>query len=75
MHVIYIFDSDGKYIIKYELNIDSSHFDFYTIVPIIYKDEKYYFILGYINSGQKAFLQYIILKGIIPITLNKYFQN
>ena len=59
MHVIYIFDSKGKFVFKTGLNIGSPKFNFYTIVPIIYKDEKYYFILGYINSNSKAFLQYI----------------
>ena len=61
-HILYYLNSDGKYLYKYELNLDfdTSNFQYYTIVPYIFKDDKYQFILGYINNNKKpCLLQYI----------------
>ena len=60
MNVIYIFDDNGNNIFIDRLNISFSFFGdkFYTIVPHIYKDGKYYFILGFAKE-KKPYLQYI----------------
>ena len=62
-HILYILNSDGKFLFKYELNlaIDSSNFQYYSIVPYFFKEDKYHFILGYINSNQKPCLLYYII--------------
>ena len=58
LNILYIFDSQGSYKFNKNLGITTSNTNFYTLVPYIYNEGKYYFILGYINSEQKAFLQY-----------------
>ena len=60
LNVIYIFNNDGNYIFKDRIDIPFSFTrdNYYTIVPHIYKEGKYYFILGYKNE-QKPYLQYI----------------
>ena len=61
MHILYILNSEGNYIFLYELDVDPSFFEYYSIVPYIYKDNKYHFILGYIKSNTKIFLQYYLI--------------
>ena len=62
-HILYILNSKGQFLFKYELNlkIDSSNFQYYSIVPYIFMDNEYHFILGYINSNRKPCLQYYII--------------
>ena len=62
-HILYFFNSNGKFLYKYELKleIDSSNFQYYSMVPYIYKDNKYHFILGYINDNKKASLIYYLI--------------
>ena len=61
MHVLYIFNSEGEFKFKKKLEIITSNIKFYTLVPYVYREEKYHFILGYINNEQKAFLQYYLI--------------
>ena len=53
--------------------------NFYTIVPYIYKDNYYHFILGYIKNNKKAFLQYYLIdlpnKNIIPKGYFEFDEN
>ena len=74
-HILYILNSDGKFLFKYELNlaIDSSSFQYYSIVPYFFKEDKYHFILGYINSNQKpCLLYYIIIQNNNEIIINMF---
>ena len=57
-HIIYILNSDGEFKFNVKLTHYTNNIGFYTIVPYIYENDNYYFILGYINSQKKAFLQY-----------------
>ena len=61
MHVLYIFNSEGVFQFKKQLDIITSNIKFYTLVPYTYIEDKYHFILGYINNEQKAFLQYYLI--------------
>ena len=75
-HILYILNSEGKFLFKYELNldIDPKNFLYYSIVPYFFKEDKYHFILGYINSNQKPCLAYYIInqKNNETITNNSY---
>ena len=64
-HILYILNSKGQFLFKYELNLelDTSNFQYYTIVPYIFEDNKYHFILGYINSKRKPCLQYYMINS------------
>ena len=57
-HILYILNSDGEFKFNVKLTHNTKYIEFYTIVPYIYENNNYYFILGYINSHKKAFLQY-----------------
>jgi hypothetical protein len=73
-HILYYLNSDGKFLYKYELNLEikSVDFHYYSIVPIIYKDNKYHFILGYINSNNKGCLKYYVIN---PKNNETAFEN
>ena len=60
-HILYILNSNGQFEFKYKLEEDLSKTKFYSIIPYIYKDNYYDFILGYINTKPKAFLQYYLI--------------
>lgn len=60
-HILYILNSEGKCLFKYKLEGDLSRTFYYSILPYIYKDNYYHFILGYINSDRKAILQYYFI--------------
>ena len=64
-HILYMFNSEGQFLFKYELNleIDEHNFQYYSIVPYIFKDTEYHFILGYINSNRKPCLQYYLINS------------
>ena len=59
-HILYILNSEGEFLFKYELSqeIKEGNFQYYTIVPYIFEDNEYYFILGYINSKRKPCVTY-----------------
>ena len=60
MDVIYIFDYKGSHIFNYKmLSIYLNEIKYYVMLPHIYKDGRYYFILGYRNNSQKLYIQYI----------------
>ena len=72
-HILYYLNSNGNYLYKYELNLDFSPSNFisYSIVPYIFKENKYHFILGYINTNQKACLLYYVINSINNQTTNE----
>ena len=78
-HIIYILNSVGKVQFNYKLTQDISQTKFYSIVPYIYKDDFYHFILGYIDSDRKIFLQYYIIdlpnKSFLPQGYYKFDEG
>ena len=81
-HILYILNSEGKYQFEHNIKDDISQLSntqFYTIVPYIYKDNYYHFILGYINNNKKAFLQYYLInvpnEQIIPEGYYEFDEN
>ena len=76
MDVIYIFDDKGSHLFNYELdNIYLSDINYYDIVPHIYKDEKYFFVFGYRNNNQKAYIQYLSFEiEEEAITVEDYYE-
>ena len=59
--ILYILNNVGKVKFEYEHKIDLGGTKFFSIVPYIYKDNYYHFILGYINQNKKANLQYYFI--------------
>ena len=59
-HILYILNSEGEFLFKYELGpeIKEGNFQYYTIVPYIFEDNEYHFILGYINGNKKPCIKY-----------------
>ena len=57
-NIIYILDSHGKFKTCFRLTHDTDNIKFYTLVPYLYGDNNYTFILGFINNVKKATLQY-----------------
>ena len=81
-HILYILNSQGEYQFEYKIKDDISLLsstNFYTIVPYIYKDNYYHFILGYIKNNKKAFLQYYLIDlpniNIIPKGYFEFDEN
>ena len=60
-YILYILNSDGRCLFKYKPEGDLSKTDYFSIIPYIFKDNYYHFILGYISSNRKAFLQYYLI--------------
>ena len=60
-YILYILNSDGRCLFKYKLEGDLSETEYFSIIPYIFKDNYYHFILGYISSNRKAFLQYYLI--------------
>ena len=58
---LYILNNVGEIQFEYEHKIDLSNTQFFSVVPYIYKDNYYHFILGYINQNKKAYLQYYFI--------------
>ena len=56
--VVHILNNKGELLFKFRLTHDTSKIQFYTLVPYIYGDNNYNFILGFINQNSKAYLQY-----------------
>ena len=77
MHVLYILNPDGKCLFPYPLDSEVQN-KYYSIVPYIYKDNYYHFILTYIKDT-KITLQYYLIdldnEDIIPEGSYKFDQN
>ena len=77
MHVLYILNPDGKCLFPYPLDSEVQN-KYYSIVPYIYKDNYYHFILTYIKDT-KITLQYYLIdldnEDIIPEGNYKFDQN
>ena len=56
--VVHILNNKGELLFKFRLTHDTSKIQFYTLVPYIYGDNNYNFILGFLNQRDKAYLQY-----------------
>ena len=57
-HTIFILSDVGEIQFNYSLTHDTKYATYYDVLPHIRVEDNYLFILGYINSNKKAYIQY-----------------